>query len=74
MVASYKVSVIIPIYNVAEYLEECLDSMVNQTIDSLEVIMVDDGSTDISGIMRNGMQKNMIIFFYYLKENGWFRK
>ena len=35
MVASYKVSVIIPIYNVAEYLEECLDSMVNQTIDSL---------------------------------------
>ena len=43
MSAKYKVSVIIPIYNVAEYLEECLESMVRQTIDSLEVIMVDDG-------------------------------
>ena len=37
MSAKYKVSVIIPIYNVAEYLEECLESMVRQTIDSLEV-------------------------------------
>lgn len=36
MSAKYKVSVIIPIYNVAEYLEECLESMVRQTIDSLE--------------------------------------
>ena len=35
MSAKYKVSVIIPIYNVAEYLEECLESMVRQTIDSL---------------------------------------
>ena len=54
MSAKYKVSVIIPIYNVAEYLEECLESMVRQTIDSLEVIMVDDGSTDISGVIAQG--------------------
>lgn len=68
MVASYKVSVIIPIYNVAEYLEECLDSMVNQTIDSLEVIMVDDGSTDISGIIAKRYAEKYDNFFYYLKE------
>lgn len=44
-----KVSVIVPIYNVEEYLEECLDSLVHQTIDGLEIILVDDGSTDNSG-------------------------
>lgn len=44
-----KVSVIVPIYNVEEYLEECLDSLVNQTIDGLEIILVDDGSTDSCG-------------------------
>ena len=70
MSAKYKVSVIIPIYNVAEYLEECLESMVRQTIDSLEVIMVDDGSTDISGVIAQEYEKNYDNFFYYLKENG----
>ena len=70
MSAKYKVSVIIPIYNVAEYLEECLESMVRQTIDSLEVIMVDDGSTDISGVIAQEYAKNYDNFFYYLKENG----
>ena len=39
-----KVSVIIPIYNVEEYLEECLQSVVDQTLEDLQVIMVDDGS------------------------------
>ena len=41
-----KVSVIIPIYNVEEYLEECLQSVVDQTLEDLQVIMVDDGSLD----------------------------
>lgn len=43
------ISVIIPIYNVEEYLEACLDSVVQQTKDNLEVIMIDDGSQDGSG-------------------------
>lgn len=43
-----KVSVIIPIYNVSEYLRECLDSVVGQTIRELEIICVNDGSTDNS--------------------------
>ena len=43
------ISVIIPVYNVEKYLEECLDSIVNQTYKNLEIILVDDGSTDNSG-------------------------
>lgn len=43
-----KVSVIIPVYNVEEYLRECLDSIVKQTLREIEIICVDDGSTDNS--------------------------
>lgn len=44
-----KISVIVPIYNVAEYLDQCVESIVNQTYTNLEIILVDDGSTDDSG-------------------------
>ena len=43
------ISVIVPVYNVETYLKECLDSLLAQTCEDLEVIMVDDGSTDSSG-------------------------
>lgn len=43
-----KVSVIIPVYNVEKYLHECLDSVINQTLKDIEIIAVDDGSTDSS--------------------------
>ena len=41
-----KVSIIIPTYNVEMYLVECMESVVNQTLKDIEVIVVDDGSTD----------------------------
>lgn len=46
---TYKVSVLIPVYNVEMYLNECLDSVVNQTLQDIEIICVNDGSTDKSG-------------------------
>ena len=41
-----KVSVIVPIYNVEQYLKQALDSLKNQTLEDIEVICVNDGSTD----------------------------
>lgn len=43
-----KISVIIPVYNASKYLKECLDSVVNQTLKDIEIICVNDGSTDNS--------------------------
>ena len=43
------ISVVIPIYNVQEFLPKCIDSVINQTYDNLEIILVDDGSPDDSG-------------------------
>lgn len=40
------ISLIVPVYNVAEYLPECVDSIINQTYKNLEIILVDDGSPD----------------------------
>ncbi len=42
------ISIVIPVYNVEEYLDRCLDSVVNQTYKNLEILLIDDGSTDSS--------------------------
>jgi len=47
------ISVIVPIYNVSNYLKKCVDSILNQTFKDFEVILVDDGSTDDSGNICN---------------------
>ena len=41
-----KVSVVVPVYNVSAYLRECMDSLVRQTLREIEIICVNDGSTD----------------------------
>lgn len=45
---SVKVSIIVPVYNVEKYLEKCLNSLVNQTLKEIEIIIVEDCSTDLS--------------------------
>lgn len=48
MLILVEVSIIVPVYNVAEYLSECLDSLINQTFEDIEIICINDGSTDNS--------------------------
>lgn len=45
------ISVIIPVYNTEKYLSKCVDSFINQTYKNLEIILVDDGSTDSSPLI-----------------------
>ena len=46
-----RISVIIPVYNVAAYLPECMESILRQDHEDLEIILIDDGSTDESGMI-----------------------
>ena len=48
MMKNPKVSVIIPVYNMGKYIRECLDTVVAQSLKNIEIICVDDGSTDNS--------------------------
>ena len=64
------VSIIVPIYNKEKYLEKCLDSILGQTYRDLEIILVDDGSTDNSlAICQRYAEKDPRIKIYH-KPNG----
>lgn len=65
-----KVSVIIPVYNVEQYLERCFDSVLNQTFKDFEVIVVNDGSTDGSQKIIDKYSKKYINFKAYKTKNG----
>ena len=64
------ISVVVPIYNVENYLTKCINSICNQTYKNLQIILVDDGSTDSSGILCDNASKidNRIIVIH--KKNG----
>ena len=66
-----KISVIVPVYNVENYLEKCLNSLVNQTLEEIEILVINDGSTDDSQKIIEVFQSKFpqkIKAFY--KENG----
>lgn len=66
-----KVSIIIPVYNVEKYIGECLESIIHQTYDNLEIIVVNDGSTDNSGsIIDSFMKRDKRIILYNNENHG----
>ena len=67
-----KISIIVPVYNVEQYLKKCLDSLVNQTLDSIEIIVINDGSLDNSKEIIKRYQKkyNDKIVFIDNKNQG----
>ena len=67
---SDKISVIVPVYNVENYLRRCVDSIINQTYKNLEIILVDDGSPDNCPVICDEYaQKDSRIKVIH-KENG----
>lgn len=66
-----KVSIIVPVYNVEKYLSKCLDSLVNQSLDDIEIIIVNDGSQDASQHIIDEFQKKYPQKIKsFIKENG----
>ena len=64
------ISIIVPIYNVEKYLRQCLDSILNQTYQNFECLLINDGSPDNSAdICREYVEKDSR-FKYFEKENG----
>lgn len=65
------ISIIVPIYNVEQYLKECLDSLAVQTLKTIEILMVNDGTKDCSGeIAKQYADRWPEKFRYFIKENG----
>lgn len=66
-----KISIVVPIYNTEKYLSNCIDSIINQTYQNLEIILIDDGSTDNSGkIADNYAKKDKRVKVFHQKNQG----
>ena len=65
------ISLVIPVYNVEKYLDKCMESVLAQTYDNYEVILVDDGSTDNSGKMCDEYaERDSRVTVYHQKNSG----
>ncbi|MDD5922734.1 MAG: glycosyltransferase family 2 protein [Eubacteriales bacterium] len=64
------ISIVLPVYNIQEYLERCFQSVTEQDYESLEILFVDDGSTDRSGEMLDDFSKRDSRISVFHKENG----
>lgn len=64
------VSIIIPVYNVEPYIQRCLDSVINQTYTNLEIFLVDDGSTDKSGLICDEYAKKDVRIIVHHQKNA----
>ena len=66
-----KVSIVIPVYNCAKYLDECLNSVIKQTYNNIEVLLIDDGSTDLSGKICDAYsEKDSRFKTFHIKNGG----
>lgn len=68
--AQPKVSIVVPVYNSRQYLARCLDSLLGQTVSEIEVVLVDDGSTDGSSLTCDGWADIDSRIRVIHKENG----
>lgn len=65
------ISIIIPVYNVEKYLDKCLKSVINQVYENVEIILVDDGSTDASGKIADDYRgKDDRIIVFHIRNKG----
>lgn len=64
------ISIIVPVYNVEKYLKKCIESLINQTYKNIEIIMVDDGSIDKSGLICDEYAKLYKNIYAFHKING----
>lgn len=65
-----RVSVVVPVYNVEKYLKRCVDSIRSQTLEDMEIILVDDGTPDNSGALCDAWAKEDARIRVIHKENG----
>lgn len=68
--AEQKISIVVPIFNVEKYLKRCVDSLMTQTYENIEIILVDDGSKDSSGKIADDLSKEDDRITVFHKENG----
>jgi len=69
--SSPKISIIVPVYNVENYLCKCVDSILEQTYKEIELILIDDGSTDSSGVICDKYKnKDTRVFVIHKKNEG----